>query len=196
MGMQGGTVKMMAKYQNQCYHKRYVLVKIQFQVIEKEGDRLREDRKWGIGGQKLGKVAPGVTRTTHSELVNGKRGGTGHFSGNGGAALEGLRRQPRILAYPASLLRSSPRSDHPHQAQTASLRLAATAPTPPSLHKRQKGWATLERSGGTNVGRPPSTFLVVGETACTARYHMIPFVNAWGNVVSNVQFEVVIVRAR
>jgi hypothetical protein len=47
-------VEMMAEYQNQCYHKSDVLVKVQFQVIEKEEDRLRDGRKWGVGGQKKG----------------------------------------------------------------------------------------------------------------------------------------------
>jgi hypothetical protein len=46
--MQGGTVEMVAEYQNQCYHKSDVLVKVDLQVIEKEGDRLREDGKWSL----------------------------------------------------------------------------------------------------------------------------------------------------
>ena len=40
---------MVSEYQVQYYHTIYVLVKVQFQVIEKEEDRLREDREWGVG---------------------------------------------------------------------------------------------------------------------------------------------------
>jgi len=45
--MRGGTVQLVIGYQAICYHNSYVLVKIYFQVIEKEGDRLCEERKWG-----------------------------------------------------------------------------------------------------------------------------------------------------
>src|SRR5271168_5310030 len=73
-----------------------------------------------------------------------------HFFANGGAVREGLRKQPRILAYPASPLQSSPPSGHAQQNQTASIRSTAIAPTPPLLHNPQEAWVTSERPTGSH----------------------------------------------
>lgn len=66
-------------------------------------------------------AALGVTRTTLSELVNGKRGISAQM---GGKVVEGLRRQRRELAHSAGALRHCTSPSRPYQTQAAGIRLS------------------------------------------------------------------------
>src|ERR1700692_718226 len=66
-------------------------------------------------------AALGVTRTTLSELVNGKRG---IISRNGRTAFQGLRGKRRELAYAAGALRCRTSARRPDQAEASPIRLS------------------------------------------------------------------------